>query len=154
MTNKTSRNGRQAERQNLKIITLLGTQEHSRLRPKHLVVPIVSVPGFKNWNQLHISVYTTTTKPNAIYPTTGEASSILSRKEDNCYISIVGINSNAPQVAPRTTRGYPTSIAISLTQFFSFSVVSQELVSPGKGGVKEMPVKNDSIIYCIEYTKP
>ena len=117
-TNKTSRNGHQAEWQNLKIITLLGTQEQSRLRPKHLVIPIISVPGFKNWNQLHISVYTTTTKPNAIYPTTGEASSILSRKEDNCYISIVGINSNAPQVAPRTTRGYPTSIAISLTQFF------------------------------------
>ena len=59
-----------------------------------------------------------TTKPDAIYPTTGEASSILSRKENNCYISIVGINSNAPQVAPRTTREYPTSTAISLTQFF------------------------------------
>ena len=82
----------------------------------------------------------TTAKPDAIYPTTGEASSILSRKENNCYISIVGINSNAPQVAPRTTREYPTSTAISLTLFFS-SVESQELVSPGKGGVKEMPVK-------------
>ena len=35
--------------------------------------------------------YTTITKPDAIYPTTGEASSILSRKENNCYISIVGI---------------------------------------------------------------
>ena len=88
-----------------------------------------------------------------MYPTTGEASSILSRKENNCYISIVGINSNAPQVAPRTTREYLTSTAISLTQFFS-SVESQELVSPGKGGVKEMPVKNDSIIYGIKYTKP
>ena len=61
---------------------------------------------------------TTTAKPDAIYPTTGEASSILSRKENNCHISIVGINSNAPQVAPRTTREYPTSTAISLTQFF------------------------------------
>ena len=47
-------------------------------------------------------------------------------------MSIVGINSNAPQVAPRTTREYPTSTA---------SVESQELVSPGEGGVKEMPVK-------------
>ena len=60
-----------------------------------------------------------TTKPDAIYPTTREASSILSRKENNCYISIVGTNSNAPQVAPRTSREYPTSTAISLTQFFS-----------------------------------
>ena len=59
-----------------------------------------------------------TTKPDAIYPTTEEANSILSRKENNCYISIVGKNSNAPQVAPRTTREYPTSTAISLTQFF------------------------------------
>ena len=86
---------------------------------------------------------TTTAKPDAIYPTTGKASSISSRKENNCYISIVGINSNVPQVAPRTTREDPTSTAISLTQiFFSFlSVESQELVSPGKGGVKEMPVK-------------
>ena len=81
------------------------------------------------------------TEPDAKYPTTGEAHSILSRKENNCYISIVGTNSNAPQVAPRTTREYPTSTAISLTQFFFSSVESQELVSPGKGGVKEMPVK-------------
>ena len=94
------------------------------------------------------------TKPDPMYPTTGEASSILSGKENNCYISIVGINSNALQVAPRTTREYPTSTAISLTQFFFSSVESQELVSPGKGRVKEMPVKNDSIIYCIKYTKP
>ena len=98
---------------------------------------------------------TTTTKPDAIYPTTEEASSILSRKENNCYISIVGINSNVPQVAPRTTREDPTSTAISLTQNFFFpSVESQELVSPRKGVVKEMPVQNDSIIYCIKYSKP
>ena len=96
----------------------------------------------------------TTTKPDAIYPTTGEASSTLSRKENNCHISIVGRNSNVPQVAPRTTREYPTSTAISYTFFFSSSVGPQELVSPGKGGVKEMPVKNDSIIYGIKYTKP
>ena len=83
----------------------------------------------------------TTIKPDAIHPTTGEASSTLSRKENNCYISIVGINSNVPQVAPRTTREYPTSTAISLTQNFISSVESQELVSPRKGGVKEMPVK-------------
>ena len=55
-------------------------------------------------------------------PTTREASSILSRKENNCYISIVGTNSNALQVVPRTTREYPTSTAISLTQI-SFSPV-------------------------------
>ena len=71
-----------------------------------------------------------TTKPDTIYPTTREASSILSRKENNCYISIVGTNSNAPQVAPRTTREYPTSTAISLTQFFFPSVEFQELVYP------------------------
>ena len=94
------------------------------------------------------------TGPDAKDPTTREASSMLSRKENNCYISIVGTNSNAPQVAPRTTREYPTSTAISLTQIFFSSVEFQELVSPGKGGVKEMPVKNDSIIYCIKYTKP
>ena len=62
--------------------------------------------------------YITTTKPDAIDPTTGEASSILSRKENNCYISIVGINSNVPQIAPRTTREDPTSTAISLTRIF------------------------------------
>ena len=67
---------------------------------------------------------------------------------------MVGINSNVPQVAPRATREDPTSTAISLTQIFFFSVESQELVSPGKGGVKEMPVQNDSLIYCIKYTKP
>ena len=72
----------------------------------------------------------TTTKPDAIHLTTGEASSTLSRKENNCYISILGINSNVSQVAPRTTREYPTSTAISLTQFFFSSVESQELVSP------------------------
>ena len=41
-----------------------------------------------------------------------------------------------------------------LHKIFFSSVESQELVSPGKGGVKEMPVQNDSIIYCIKYTKP
>ena len=40
---------------------------------------------------------TTTAKPDAIYPTTGTASSMPSRKENNCDISIVGINSNAPE---------------------------------------------------------
>ena len=82
----------------------------------------------------------TTTKPDAIHPTTGEASSTLSRKENNCYISIVGINSNVPQVAPRTTREYPTSTAISLTQFF-FQCRVPGTCFPRKGGVKEMPVK-------------
>ena len=72
-------------------------------------------------------------EPDAKYLTTGEASSMLSRKENNYYTSIVGINSNAPQVAPRTTREYPTSTAISLTHFFFSSVEFQELVSPKKG---------------------
>ena len=58
MTTKTSQNGRQAERQNLKIITLLGTQEHSRLRLKHLVIPIISVPGFKELESTtHLCLY-------------------------------------------------------------------------------------------------
>ena len=82
----------------------------------------------------------TTTKPDAIHPTTGEASSTLSRKENNCYISIEGINSNVPQVAPRTTREYLTSTAISLTQFF-FQCRVPGTCFPRKGGVKEMPVK-------------
>ena len=82
-----------------------------------------SYQSFDTWIQGIEINYTslsdiTTTKPDAIHPTTGEASSILSRKENNCYISIVGINSNVPQVAPRTTREYPTSTAISLTQIF------------------------------------
>ena len=73
----------------------------------------------RNWNELHTSLsYTTITKPDAIYLTTGRASSIPSRKGNNCLIRIVGINSNVPQVAPRTTREDPTSTAISLTQFF------------------------------------
>ena len=43
---------------NLKIITLLGTQEHSRLRLKHLVVPIISVPGFKELESTtHLCLY-------------------------------------------------------------------------------------------------
>ena len=113
-----------------------------------------SVLGIKELESTtHLVSDITTTKPDAIHPTTGEASSTLSRKENNCYISIVGINSNVPQVATRTTREYPTSTAISYTFFFP-SVESQELVFPRKGGVKEMPVQNDSIIYCIKYTKP
>ena len=81
--------------------------------------------------------FITTTKPDAIDRTTGEASSILSRKENNCHISIVGINSNDLQVAPRTTREDPT--AISLTHFFSQCRIPGTCF-PGKGGVKEMPV--------------
>ena len=42
----------------------------------------------------------------------------------------------------------------SLLHIFFSSVESQELVAPREGGVKEMPVKNDSIIHCIKYTKP
>ena len=74
-----------------------------------------------------------TTEPDAIYLTTGGASSILSRKENNCYTSMVGINSNAPQVAPRTTREYPTSTAISLTQNFFFQCRIPGTCFPWKG---------------------
>ena len=45
--------------------------------------------------------------------------------------------------------GIPTSTVISLTHYFSPSVEFQNLFPPGKGGVKEMPVQNDSIIICI-----
>ena len=45
--------------------------------------------------------------------------------------------------------GIPTSAVISLTHYFSPSVEFQNLFPPGKGGVKEMPVQNDSIIICI-----
>ena len=34
------------------------------------------------------------------------------------------------------------------------SVGFHEAVSPGKGGVKEMPVQNDNIIHCINHTNP
>ena len=77
---------------------------------------------FGNWIQGIGINYTPlsdiTTKPDAKHLTTGEASSTLSRKGNNCHISIVGINSNVPQVAPRTTREYPASTAISYTFFF------------------------------------
>ena len=75
----------------------------------------------------------TTTKPDARYLTTGEASSTLSRKENNCHISIVGINSNVPQVAPRTTREYPTSTAISYTFFFFLQCRIPGTCFPQKG---------------------
>ena len=57
MTTETSRTGRQDRRIKIKIITFQGTQEHTRLRPRHLVVTIVSVPGFKELKPTtHISV--------------------------------------------------------------------------------------------------
>ena len=82
MTIKTSRKGRQARWIEIKIITFLCTQEHTRLQSRHIVVTVVRYQDSRNWNQLHTSLsYTTITKPDAIYPTTGEASSIPSRKE-------------------------------------------------------------------------
>ena len=42
---------------------------------------------------------------------------------------------------------------LSYTHFFP-RVDIHEAVSPRKGGVKEMPVQNDSIIRCINNTKP
>ena len=45
--------------------------------------------------------------------------------------------------------GTPTSTVTSLTHYSSSSVEFQNLFPPGKGGVKEMPVQNDSIIICI-----
>ena len=75
----------------------------------------------------------TNAKLNAIYPTTGEASSIPSRKESNCHTSIAGKNSNVPQVAPRTTRVDPTSTAISLTQDFFFQCRVPGTCFPWKG---------------------
>ena len=75
----------------------------------------------------------TNAKPNTIYPTAGEASSIPSRKENNCHTSIVGTDSNVPQVAPRTTRVDPTSTAISLTQDFFFQCRVPGTCFPQKG---------------------
>ena len=46
-TAKTSWKGHQARRIKVKIIKFQGTQEHTRLRSRHLVVTVVSVPGFK-----------------------------------------------------------------------------------------------------------
>ena len=83
-TTKTSRKDLQARRIKNKNHYILCTQEHTVLRSRHLVITIVSVPGFKELEPTtHITSlsYTTITKPDAIYPTTGEASSIPSRKE-------------------------------------------------------------------------
>ena len=46
-TAKTSSKGRQARWIKVKIIKFQGTQEHSKLRPRHLVITVVLVPGFK-----------------------------------------------------------------------------------------------------------
>ena len=46
-TAETSWKGRQARRIKVKIIKFQGTQEHTRLRSRHLVVTVVLVPGFK-----------------------------------------------------------------------------------------------------------
>ena len=136
VTTKTSRSDRKAEWQYIEIHYISG---YSREKG-HLVMTRTSSRTNRFGTRIQgIGItYTSlsdrsTTKADTIYPTTREASSILSRKENNCYISIVGTNSNAPQVAPRTTRGYPTSTAISLTQNFFSSVESQELVYPQKG---------------------
>ena len=69
------------------------------------------------------------TEPNAKYPTTREASSMLSRKENNCYISIVGTNPNAPQVADQDNQRIPY-LHCHLSYTIFPSVEFQELVSP------------------------
>ena len=136
MTTKTSRSDRKAKWQYLEIHYISG---YSRDKG-HLVTTWTSsrTNRFSTRIQGIGITYTSlsdrsTTKPDAIYPTTREASSILSRKENNCYISVVGTNSNAPQVAPRTTRGYPTSTAISLTQNFFFLCGIPGTCCPWKG---------------------
>ena len=56
-TIKTSRKGCQARWIKIKIITSLGTQEHTVLRSRHLVVTVISVPGFKELEPTtHMSV--------------------------------------------------------------------------------------------------
>ena len=78
MTIKTSRKGHQARWIEVKIITF----HAHRSTPGYDHDMSFRYQDSRNWNQLHTSLsYTTTTKPDAIYPTTGEASSILSRKE-------------------------------------------------------------------------
>ena len=125
------------------------------LRSRHLVVTVISVPGFKELEPTtHITVSYNHYQARQNLPNYRRSQQHTQQKGNNCNISIVGKNSNVPQVAPRTTRERPyLHCHLSYTKFF-FSVESQELVSPGKGGVKEMPVQNDSIIYCIKYTKP
>ena len=56
-TTEISRKGRQARRIKIKNHYILCTQEHTRLRSRHLVVTVVSVPGFKELEPTtHISV--------------------------------------------------------------------------------------------------
>ena len=56
-TTKTSQKGRQAKRIKIKNHYILCTQEHTRLRSRHLVVTVISVPGFKELEPTtHISV--------------------------------------------------------------------------------------------------
>ena len=83
MTIKTSRKGRQArwiEIKNHYILRHTGAHQVTIKTSSHNSRFGTRIQGIGN--QLHTSLpYTTTTKPDAIYPTTGEASSILSRKE-------------------------------------------------------------------------
>ena len=58
-TTKTSRKGRQARWMKIKKKNyyILCTQEHTRLQSRHLVVTVISVPGFKELEPTtHISV--------------------------------------------------------------------------------------------------
>ena len=56
-TTKTSRKGRQAKWIKIKNHYILCTQEHIRLQPRHLVITVVSVPGFKELEPTaHITV--------------------------------------------------------------------------------------------------
>ena len=57
MTTETSRKGRQARQIKNKNHYISCTQKHTRLRSRHLVVTVVSVPGFKELEPTtHISV--------------------------------------------------------------------------------------------------
>ena len=56
-TTKTSWKSRQARRIEIKNHYILYTQEHTVLQSRHLVVTVISVPGFKELEQTtHISV--------------------------------------------------------------------------------------------------
>ena len=105
-------------------------QEHTMLRSRDLVITIVLVSGFKELEQTtHTTVSYNRFQSRRNLPDYRRSQQHTQQKGNNFNISIVGKNSNVPQVAPRTTREDPTSTAISLTQFFFLSVESQELVS-------------------------
>ena len=115
------------------------------------MIPVVLGPGIK---ELDSTTHTTVTgnqyqaiQQNVLPP--AGASSRLSRKENNCIISIVGKHSNVPQVAPRTTREGPYLYChLSYTILYSVEFPWNRL--PRKGRSEEdASTEVIASVYCI-----